>query len=258
MNLILWILLFFLLLWLVNVGAFWPIIILVGIFSLIYFINLYLSDKKYKEEHLSKVTSYKEKLFNNIEKFNKKYLLNIENDDEYQENMFEFELPRVKKIAAQNIMIFKDQLITFPSMSFFKKEIDDYTGVYSEIVDEISKTNKIELFERVIPLNDIVHFKVEGSKRYENKISGGGSSISGAIIGDAIAGDVGAIVGSRKAVKSKEIVHDERLIVLVYYKNSKLVKEKLTYSDELIEFFENNLLDKDFNLLGVNKPKKNK
>jgi hypothetical protein len=73
-----------------------------------------------------------------------------------------------------------------------------------------------------IPLNDIEYFSTQGAVSKETKISGGGgeiggSSVSGALIGEAIAGHTGAIIGSRKKgkidpIKSEIITHDDREI----------------------------------------------
>ena len=52
-----------------------------------------------------------------------------------------------------------------------------------------------------IPIKDIEYFKVKGEVFRETKISGGGgggSSIKGAVAGSLIAGDTGAVIGSRK------------------------------------------------------------
>jgi len=71
-----------------------------------------------------------------------------------------------------------------------------------------------------IPPDRITHFYQTGEKFYENKISGGGSTgpnIGGAIIGNAIAGGVGAIIGGQsqtEAIQSELIVHDERNVVI--------------------------------------------
>ncbi len=55
-----------------------------------------------------------------------------------------------------------------------------------------------------ISLDSIEYFTKSGEEHYYNKISGGGgggTSIGGAIIGGALAGPVGAVIGSRKKVK---------------------------------------------------------
>lgn len=46
------------------------------------------------------------------------------------------------------------------------------------------------------------------------KITGGGVSIPGAVVGGALFGVAGAVIGSRKKVKSKEVVHDNRSLIV--------------------------------------------
>jgi hypothetical protein len=57
---------------------------------------------------------------------------------------------------------------------------------------------------------------------YENKITGGGggSSLGRAVVGGVIAGEAGAIIGSRKEsnpIKSELITHDKREAFLNFY-----------------------------------------
>lgn len=79
-----------------------------------------------------------------------------------------------------------------------------------------------------IPIKDIKSFLRQGDVYTETNISGGGgggSSIKGAIIGEVIAGPVGAVVGSRKAndpIKTENKVVDKRLTILEYYCDNKL------------------------------------
>lgn len=70
-----------------------------------------------------------------------------------------------------------------------------------------------------IAYDDIVFFTKEGDVTYTTEVSGGGvcgggSSLTGAIVGGAIAGNTGAIIGSRKEVtstpiKSRTVRHDD-------------------------------------------------
>lgn len=55
-----------------------------------------------------------------------------------------------------------------------------------------------------------VTISTSGSKYSTTNVSGGGVSVGGAVVGDAIAGVPGAVIGGRKKVKSKEVVHDDR------------------------------------------------
>ena len=84
-----------------------------------------------------------------------------------------------------------------------------------DTIDEIKLTT--------IPSGQIEYFSKRGEIFRENKISGGGgggSSIGGAVVGSLIAGDAGAIVGSRNkvnAIKSEIIEHDTRETFLNYF-----------------------------------------
>lgn len=70
------------------------------------------------------------------------------------------------------------------------------------------------------PLDEIEYFTQDGELYREQVISGGGgggSSLGGAILGGLIAGEAGAVVGSRKqteAIKSETITHDTRHTIL--------------------------------------------
>lgn len=71
-----------------------------------------------------------------------------------------------------------------------------------------------------ILIDKIKYFRLIGQKYVTTEITGGGgggSSLKGAVIGGLIAGDVGAVVGSRKAVdevKGTSTVHDEQIVLL--------------------------------------------
>lgn len=70
------------------------------------------------------------------------------------------------------------------------------------------------IIDRKIPLDDIVYFESTGDVSFTSHNYGGGSSIGGAIIGGLLAGDAGAIIGSRKSVNSMTMSHDTRETVL--------------------------------------------
>lgn len=55
-----------------------------------------------------------------------------------------------------------------------------------------------------------VTVNTSGGRYSTTEVSGGGASIGGAVLGAAIAGVPGAVIGGRKKVKSKEIIHDDR------------------------------------------------
>lgn len=71
-------------------------------------------------------------------------------------------------------------------------------------------------FSARISLSSIVAFEQIGDVHYTTDVSGGGSSLTGAIIGGVIAGGAGAIIGSRQAVTSSTREIDDRATVLKY------------------------------------------
>ncbi len=87
---------------------------------------------------------------------------------------------------------------------------------------DIEKANKVNL-----PMSSIEYFATQGEIYRENKISGGGgggSSVGGAVVGAVIAGEAGAIIGSRKKVeeiKSETITHDTREAFINYFDDDK-------------------------------------
>lgn len=80
-----------------------------------------------------------------------------------------------------------------------------------------------------ISVSNIQYFSAEGDVQYTTRISGGGgggSTITGAIVGGLLAGETGAIVGSRKKVaeiKSESITHDSRNTLIRYYRENELL-----------------------------------
>lgn len=85
-----------------------------------------------------------------------------------------------------------------------------------------------------IPIDSILYFEEIGELRRYTKVSGGGSSLKGALLGYALADDVGAIIGSRKPIKSETITEDERKIELIY-KNPKNEVENLEFTHDAYE-----------------------
>lgn len=86
--------------------------------------------------------------------------------------------------------------------------------------DSIYKT---QMVITTLPFDRIDRFEKTGELFRETKISGGGgggSSLTGAIVGGAIAGDAGAVIGSRKKVNpvtSQLITHDSRETAFFYF-----------------------------------------
>ena len=83
-----------------------------------------------------------------------------------------------------------------------------------------------------IPLENIAFYGLEGDYRMQQIIEGGGSSFTGAVLGGVIAGGVGAVIGSRKKIETKEKEIDNRKTYLYYIEENKtkeLVFNKASY-----------------------------
>lgn len=102
-----------------------------------------------------------------------------------------------------------------------------------------------------ISIKDIKYYRLIGQKYVTTEISGGGgggSSIKGAVIGGLIAGDVGAIVGSRKAVeevKGTSTIHDEQVVLL--YSND--LKQVMQFSSNAYAIFTKLIPEKDYEVV---------
>ena len=86
-----------------------------------------------------------------------------------------------------------------------------------------------EVMVEMISVKDIQYFSKEGDVQYTTKISGGGgggSSIGGAIVGGLLAGEAGAIIGSRKQaneITTETVKHDGRSTLIRYYKGGQVL-----------------------------------
>ena len=140
----------------------------------------------------------------------------IEVDDEYD---IEFKIP-------QYLWIENGVLNMFP-MSRFYKEYHTST---------VHKPDISMLQLKTISIESILYFEEIGELRQYTSVSGGGTSLKGALLGYVIADDVGAIIGSRQPVKTKVISNDERIIELIY-KNNLGEIENLEFSHDAYKVF---------------------
>lgn len=72
-------------------------------------------------------------------------------------------------------------------------------------------------------INNIVSVEQEGDVHYTTNVSGGGTSVTGALVGGALFGGVGAILGGKKKITSTSRKIDERTTII------KLVDETNQY-----------------------------
>ena len=87
---------------------------------------------------------------------------------------------------------------------------------------------KIDEILKVVDIDDIKYFNLDGQETERQYISGGGgggSSLKGAVVGGLVAGNVGAIIGSRKKVdeiKTEYKKVDSRKTLITLKDGSKL------------------------------------
>jgi len=82
-------------------------------------------------------------------------------------------------------------------------------------------------------IGDIFFWMEKGSLQYTSNVSGGGVNVGGAVAGALIAGDVGAIIGSREAISTKTETHDSREIVLKL-KTGEEIKFPIVYREAFV------------------------
>lgn len=73
-----------------------------------------------------------------------------------------------------------------------------------------------------IPKENVIAFMMTGDRTVQSKVSGGGVSLGGAVVGAAIAGPVGAIIGGRKKVKTETQTFDTRRLMLKFRENGEI------------------------------------
>lgn len=107
-----------------------------------------------------------------------------------------------------------------------------------------------------ISKNMIQYFMKDGSVSYTNKVinSGKNISLSGALIGGAIAGDAGSIIGAQKDANKLEnitIKHDETH-TYVYYKDNDIVKVLDAQGNDFYTFILQLFPDKEYRYITNN------
>ena len=78
------------------------------------------------------------------------------------------------------------------------------------------KDYKYNISRQNISIDNVISFIRQGDVYTETNVSGGGSSIGGAVVGGVIAGGTGAVIGSRKKIKTENKRIDERKTILEY------------------------------------------
>lgn len=98
-------------------------------------------------------------------------------------------------------------------------------------ISSIRKPDVSKLKIKSIPLDSILYFEEVGELRKYTTVSGGGTSLKGALLGYAIAEDVGAIIGSRESITTNVVSEDDRTVELIY-KNQERQIENLEFKHD--------------------------
>lgn len=169
-------------------------LIIVGIICVIY---RYIAAKK-------EMDTGKEKFNKNLYDFQNEYYnyanqLNVVKSD-VKVTLFD----GVAKIP-QHIWVTENMVNLFPIREYYEQHIS-----------AVSRPEITDLKLRSIPIEDILYFEEVGELRKYTKVSGGGTSLKGALTGYILAGDVGAIIGSREPIKTEVVSEDDRIVELIY------------------------------------------
>lgn len=134
-------------------------------------------------------------------------------------------------------------------------KFEDTIHFFPCIPETVRSISIADLGIKEIPISQIEYFSKQGEIFRESKISGGGgggSSIGGAVAGGLIAGEAGAIIGSRKKVneiKSELITHDTRETFLNYFDNDE--RHSLFFNADAHQIFTDLMPEKEFNIVSA-------
>lgn len=119
-----------------------------------------------------------------------------------------------------------DCINLFPKAEFY---------IYSA-TSSVHRPDISELKLRTIPIRSILYFEEIGELRQYAMVSGGGTSLKGALLGYALAEDLGAIICSREPVTTEIVSNDDRRIELIY-KNQNNDIENLEFTHDAYSVF---------------------
>lgn len=166
-------------------------------------IGIDVENKKEKEKHLKNINEFQ----NEYDEYIKK--IGIEKSN-IQATLIELNEYNYNSSIPQYLWVYNNELNMFPMSKYYKE-----CCTSSTVKPSISK-----LHLKTIPVDKILYFEEIGELRKYTTVSGGGSSLKGALLGYIVADDVGAIIGSREPIKTEIVSKDDRRIELIY-KNEK-------------------------------------
>lgn len=203
---------------LLDVGSF-ILLIIASLSVIIGFVMIMLGKSSDKAAHIANINAFQDEYDKNVEE------LGIVKSDtqvtllETDEDDFESDIP-------QYLWIDNDCIRLFPMAEYYR----------NNRTSSMSKPDISELTLKSIPIDSILYFEEVGELRKYTTVSGGGTSLKGALLGYAIAEDVGAIIGSREPITTNVISEDDRRIELIY-KNKEGQIENLEFKHDAYSVF---------------------
>lgn len=97
------------------------------------------------------------------------------------------------------------------------------------------KKKDLPVFAAKIPLDKVQYFHMEGDVQTYTEVSGGGSTgtnVKGAVVGGLVAGQAGAVIGSRPSIEPVHTTthtNDNREVFLVYYDENNQLRNLKIY-----------------------------
>lgn len=187
-----------LLMGLLGIGSI--VLLVISILSIIIgFIMTMMEERNDNAAHIANINAFQEEYDKYADK------LGIVKSD-IQVTLFELEKYDFEVTISHYLWIANDCIKLFPMAEYYR----------SNRTSSMSKPDISELKLKSIPIDSILYFEEVGELRKYTTVSGGGTSLKGALLGYAIAEDVGAIIGSREPITTNVVSEDDRRIELIY------------------------------------------
>ncbi|MDE6435851.1 MAG: SHOCT domain-containing protein [Lachnospiraceae bacterium] len=202
----------------------------IPIISLVLFILGCIGLEVNTQKQKAKVNEEKTKVILNMNEFQQDYDKYINKlgivERKTQVTLIELNEYDYHSFIPQYLWIENDCFNMFPMSQYYKQSC----------TSSVSKPDVSMLHLKTIPIDKILYFEEIGELRKYTTVSGGGSSLKGALLGYVLADDIGALIGSRKPIETKIVSEDDRKIELIY-KNDKNEIVNLEFTHDAYEVF---------------------
>lgn len=203
---------------LLDIGSF-ILLIIASLSVIIGFVMIMLGKSSDKAAHIANINAFQEEYDEYVEE------LGIVKSDT-QVTLFELGKYDFEVKILHYLWLANDYINLFPMAEYYRRNR----------TSSMSKPDISELKLKSIPIDSILYFEEVGELRKYTTVSGGGTSLKGALLGYAIAEDVGAIIGSREPITTHVVSEDDRRIELIY-KNKEGQIENLEFKHDAYSVF---------------------